>query len=466
MRLQRESAALVEIQAGLKRENRAVLEKVSLDESNNSSTQNKPFPENHNNNPGNNLLEQVVAKDNMFKAYDKVCANKGAPGIDKRSVGELKVYLQQHWRRIKEEILTGTYQPEAVLRVEIPKADGGLRPLGIPTVIDRLIQQALHQILSPIYELEFSQHSYGFRPNKSAHQALRAVQTYQNEGFKVVVDMDLKSFFDEVDHNILMGLLRRKITDAKVLKLIRSYLQSGIMIGGLCSIPEKGTPQGGPLSPLLSNIILNELDKELERRGHRFCRYADDCNIYVKSFRAGERVMNSIANFVASKLKLKVNWAKSAVAYPSERKFLGFSFTRDRKIRISPQAQKKFKVKIKELCRKGRGQNLADFIKFSLNPYLKGWFNYFKLAEAKKVFVREMEEWLRRRLRNILWRQWKRPWTRFQNLLKRGLSEERAAMSAFNRRGAWFNSGASHMNQAIKIEEFRKLGLFSLAENC
>lgn len=464
MRLKIESEAVVEIQAGLKRENRTESEKISLDESSNSSTEANLLTVKLNN--SNNLLEQVVARDNMFKAYNKVCANKGAPGIDKRSVGELKAYLQQHWQRIKDEILAGNYQPQAVLRVEIPKADGGVRPLGIPTVIDRLIQQALHQILSPIYELEFSQNSYGFRPHKSAHQAIRAVQTYQNEGYKVVVDMDLKSFFDEVNHDLLMGLLRRKITDARVLKLIRSYLQSGIMIGGICSIPEKGTPQGGPLSPLLSNIILNELDKELERRGHRFCRYADDCNIYVKSRRAGERVMNSIAKFVETKLKLKINWAKSAVALPSERKFLGFSFTRDRKIRISSQAQKKFKSKIKELCKSGRGWNLEEFIQFCLNPYLKGWFNYFKLAEAKKSFTQEMDEWLRRRLRNILWRQWKRPWTRFQNLLKRGLSEERAAMSAFNQRGAWFNSGSSHLNQAVKTEEFRKLGLFSLVKNC
>ena len=414
----------------------------------------------------NNLLEQIVARDNMYAAYNRVCANKGAPGIDNRSVYDLKGYLQKHWVRIQNELQSGTYKPSPVLRVEIPKPDGGVRPLGIPTVLDRLIQQAVHQVLSPIFELGFSSHSYGFRPGRSAHQAVRAVQHYQEEGYKYVVDMDLKSFFDEVNHDILMGLLRQRIKDVRVLKLIRSYLQSGIMIGGLCNIPVKGTPQGGPLSPLLSNIMLNELDKELESRGHRFCRYADDCNIYVRARRSGERVLLSIADFVESKLKLKVNWDKSAVAHPSRRKFLGFSFTLDRKIRISPQARKRFKAKVKELCRKGRGRNLENFILFDLNPYLKGWFNYFKLAEAKKKFAREADEWIRHRLRNILWRQWKRPWTRFRNLRKRGLGEERAAMSAFNKRGPWFNSGASHMNQAVKVKEFREIGLFSLLENC
>jgi len=414
----------------------------------------------------NNLLEQVVARDNMLLAYERVCANKGAPGIDNRSVYDLKGYLQKHWTRIKGELFSGSYKPSSVLRVEIPKPDGGVRPLGIPTVVDRLIQQALHQILSPIFELEFSNHSYGFRPGRSAHQAVKAVQRYQHDGYKYVVDMDLKSFFDEVNHDILMGLLRQCITDIRVLKLIRSYLQSGIMIGGICNIPVKGTPQGGPISPLLSNIMLHELDQELESRGHRFCRYADDCNIYVKTLYSGERVLSSIANFVESKLKLKVNWDKSAVAYPSRRKFLGFSFTMDRKVRISPQARKRFKAKVKDLCRMGRGRNLDNFILFDLNPYLKGWFNYFKLAEAKKTFAREMDEWIRHRLRNILWRQWKRPWTRFQNLMKRGLGEERAARSAFNKHGPWFNSGASHMNQAVKVKEFKDIGLFSLLENC
>ncbi len=460
MSLAVDTEALAEMQAGLIREYRTESERVLSGVSNHSSFQANLLP------VTTNLLEQVVARDNMFAAYERVCANKGAPGIDNRSVYDLKVYLQKHWVRIKAELLSGTYKPLPVLRVEIPKPDGGVRPLGIPTVVDRLIQQAVHQVLSPIFELEFSNHSYGFRPGRSAHQAVKAVQTYQQDGYKYVVDMDLKSFFDEVNHDILMGLLRRKITDVRVLKLVRSYLQSGIMIGGVCSTPVKGTPQGGPLSPLLSNIMLHELDQELESRGHRFCRYADDCNIYVRTRRSAERVLSSIANFVETKLKLKVNWNKSAVAHPSKRKFLGFSFTLDRKVRISPQARKRFRTRVKELCRMGKGRNLENFILFNLNPYLKGWFNYFKLAEAKKTFAREMDEWIRHRLRNILWRQWKRPWTRFQNLMKRGLGEERAARSAFNKHGPWFNSGASHMNQAVKVKEFKELGLYSLLENC
>lgn len=460
MSLAVDTEALAEMQAGLRKEHRTESERVLSGVSNHSSFQENLLP------VANNLLEQVVARDNMFAAYERVCANKGAPGIDNRSVYELKGYLQKHWVRIKAELLSGTYKPLPVLRVEIPKPDGGVRPLGIPTVVDRLIQQAVHQVLSPIFELEFSNHSYGFRPGRSAHQAVKAVQTYQQDGYKYVVDMDLKSFFDEVNHDILMGLLRRKITDVRVLKLVRSYLQSGIMIGGVCRTPVKGTPQGGPLSPLLSNIMLHELDQELESRGHRFCRYADDCNIYVRTRRSAERVLSSIANFVETKLKLKVNWNKSAVAHPSKRKFLGFSFTLDRKVRISPQARKRFRTRVKELCRMGKGRNLENFILFNLNPYLKGWFNYFKLAEAKKTFAREMDEWIRHRLRNILWRQWKRPWTRFQNLMKRGLGEERAARSAFNKHGPWFNSGASHMNQAVKVKEFKELGLYSLLENC
>ena len=460
MSLAVDTEALAEMQVGLRGEYRTESVKEPSGVSNYSSFQVNLLP------VTNNLLEQVVARDNMLAAYERVCANKGAPGIDNRSVYDLKDYLQKHWVRIKEKLLAGFYKPFPVLRVEIPKPDGGLRPLGIPAVVDRLLQQAMHQVLSPIFELEFSNHSYGFRPGRSAHQAVKVVQSYQQAGYKYVVDMDLKSFFDEVNHDILMGLLRRRITDVRVLKLIRNYLQAGIMIGGVCNTPVKGTPQGGPLSPLLSNIMLHELDQELESRGHRFCRYADDCNIYVRTLRSGERVLSSTDNFVEVKLKLKVNWKKSAVAHPSRRKFLGFSFTLDRKIRISPQARKRFKSRVKELCRAGRGRNLEYFILTDLNPYLKGWFNYFKLAEAKKTFAREMDEWIRHRLRNILWRQWKRPWTRFQNLRKRGLGEERAARSAFNKHGPWFNSGASHMNQAVKVKEFREIGLFSLLENC
>ena len=300
MSLAVDTEALAEMQAGLQEEYRTESVRVSSGVSKHSSIQTNLLP------VTDNLLEQVVARDNMLAAYEHVCANKGAPGIDNRSVYDLKGYLQKHWGRIKEELLAGSYKPFPVLRVDIPESDGGLRPLGIPTVVDRLLQQALHQVLSPIFELEFSHHSYGFRPGRSAHQAVKAVQRYQQAGYKYVVDMDLKSFFDEENHDILMGLLRRRITDVRVLKLIRNYLQAGILIGGVCNTSVKGTPQGGLLSPLLSNIMLHELDQELESRGYRFCRYADDCNIYVRTLRSGERVLSSIAHFVEVKLKLKV----------------------------------------------------------------------------------------------------------------------------------------------------------------
>lgn len=416
----------------------------------------------------NRLLEQVVDEQNLMLAKKKVCANKGAPGIDGRSVEDLHGFLTKQWPRIKEEIFKGTYQPNPVKRVEIPKSQGGTRPLGIPTVADRFIQQAIAQILSPLFESEFSQQSFGFRPGRSAHQAIRSAKKFQQEGKRFVVDMDLKSFFDEVNHDILMSLLAKKIKDKPLLMLIRSYLQAGVMVGGVVQMPVKGTPQGSPLSPLLSNIILNELDKELERRGHSFCRYADDCNIYVKTKRSGERVLKSIASFLDKKLKLKINWDKSAVDRPWNRQFLGFSFSmhKDTKIRIAPKARKRFKTRVKELCRSGKGMNLQEFIIRKLNPYLKGWVNYFKLAEETKKFMKEADEWIRHRLRNILWRQWKRNWTRFCNLRKLGIGEERARMSAFNKRGPWYNSGASHMNQAMKLKHFEKAGLFSLFDHC
>jgi len=328
----------------------------------------------------------------------------------------------------------------------------------------RLIQQAVHQVLSPIFELEFSENSYGFRPGRSAHQAVKQAQCYQQDGYRIVVDMDLKSFFDEVNHDILMGLLRRRIADKALLKLIRSYLNTGIMISGICTAPEKGTPQGGPLSPLLSNIILNELDQELDRRGHKFCRYADDCNVYVKTKRSGERVFKSMVNFVEEGLKLKVNHEKSAVDYPARRKFLGFTFSYKGDIRIPKESRRRFRLKVKELCRIGKGWNLEYFIKFKLNPFLKGWFNYYKLADQKKTFLREADEWIRHRLRKIVWLQWKKPWTRFKNLMKLGIGEQRAAQSAFNKRSAWFNSGASHMNQALDIQYFNSRELFSLSD--
>jgi RNA-directed DNA polymerase len=456
MNLEVETEVPVEMRGGHKGEYRTVSGKVSYGVSNQSSSEDKLLSKTK------NLIDQVVEQSNMIAAYERVCANKGTPGIDNRSVHDLADYVNKYWPTIRKALLGGSYHPSPVLRVEIPKPQGGVRPLGIPTVMDRLIQQAVHQVLSPIFEQEFSESSYGFRPGRSAHQAVKMVQSYQREGFRFVVDMDLKSFFDEVNHDILMSLLRRRIADKAVLKLIRSYLRAGIMIGGVCSTPEKGTPQGGPLSPLLSNIMLNELDKELEKRGHKFARYADDCNVYVRTKRSGQRVFNSMLNFVENRLKLKVNYEKSAVDFPARRKFLGFTFSYKGDIRIPKESRKRFRLKVKELCGIGRGRNLEYFIKFKLNPFLKGWFNYYKLADQKKAFAREEDKWIRHRLRKIVWIQWKKPWTRFRNLMKLGIGQERAARSAFNKRSAWFNSGASHMNQALNVEYFQSRELFSL----
>lgn len=412
------------------------------------------------------LMERVVERSNMQAAYRQVKGNKGAPGVDGMTVDDLGDFLRVHWPRIKERLLEGSYEPVPVRRVAIPKDSGGTRPLGIPTVLDRLIQQALHQVLSPLYEPEFSEHSYGFRPGRSAHQAVRQAQGFQREGKRWVVDLDLAQFFDEVNHDILMARLGRKVKDWRILRLIRRYLRAGVLLGGVVSITVKGTPQGGPLSPLLSNIVLDDLDKELERRGHRFCRYADDCNIYVASLKAGMRVMGSISRFVEKRLKLRVNREKSAVDRPWRRKFLGFTFTWHFKTRIlvAKQSKRRIKGKLKALFRKGRGRNLERFTHNDLNPVIRGWINYYRLADTKG-FAEELDKWIRHRLRCNLWRQWRRPWKRFQMLLKRGLSEERAARSAFNQRGPWFNSGASHMNQAFPRRYFDQLGLVSMLDS-
>lgn len=349
--------------------------------------------------------------------------------------------------------------------VEIPKASGGKRQLGIPTVVDRMIQQALQQVLSPLYEPTFSEHSYGFRPGRSTHGAIQKAREYQREGRRWVVDMDLAKFFDEVNHDRLMSRLAIRVKDKRVIRLIRKYLQAGMMIDGLVQQREKGTPQGSPLSPLLSNIVLDELDKELERRGHRFGRYADDCNIYVKSRKAGERVMASITIFVEEKLKLKVNREKSAVARPWQRKFLGYSFTqhKEARIRVSEISIERFREKAKEAFRRGRGRNMERFIKEDLNPMIRGWITYFNLAETKG-FAEDLDGWIRRRLRVIVWRQCKKPRTRLRRLIQQGISPDRAAMSAYNGRGAWWNSGASHMNQAFPKKYFASLGLFSMLD--
>jgi RNA-directed DNA polymerase len=410
------------------------------------------------------LMEAVCERGNLRLAYQRVVANKGAAGVDGIGVAEFKDHLKQHWPTIKAKLLAGDYMPQPVRRVDIPKPQGGVRMLGIPTLTDRLIQQALHQVLSPIFEAFFSASSYGFRPGKNAHQAVKAARQYVAEGRRIVVDIDLEKFFDRVNHDLLMGKLAKKIDDKRVLRLIRRYLEAGMMADGVVTPRTEGTPQGGPLSPLLSNILLTELDQELERRGHAFCRYADDCNIYVKSEAAGQRVLASITRFVTEKLKLKVNAAKSAVAEPWKRKFLGYSLTwhRASKLRIAPESRRRLEGRIREVLQGARGRSLTRTIQ-ELNPVLRGWAAYFKLTETKRA-LEELDGWVRRKLRCLLWRQWKRPYTRAQHLMKAGLTEERAFRSAFNQRGPWWNSGASHMNQAFPKSFFDRLGLVSLLD--
>jgi RNA-directed DNA polymerase len=411
------------------------------------------------------LMEQVVQRGNLLAAFERVRANKGAPGVDGLTVDDLAGFCRQHWPRIREQLLSGTYAPQPVRKVEIPKPDGkGVRMLGIPTVLDRLIQQALLQVLTPLFDPGFSDGSFGFRPGRSTHQAVVRARQHMAAGHRWVVDMDLEKFFDRVNHDILMSRVSRKVKDKRVLLLIRRYLQAGIMEGGVASPRTEGTPQGGPLSPLLSNILLDDLDKELEKRGHRFVRYADDCNVYVRSQAAGDRVLGSLEKFLAERLRLKVNRAKSAVARPWERKFLGYSVTvhREPKLKVSEQSVKRLKGKLRPLLRAGRGRSLARVCR-ELGPVLRGWVAYYRLSEVKAAFE-AVDEWLRRKLRCIVWRQWRRARTCFKELCRAGLDRVRAATSAYNGRGPWWNAGASHMNQALPTRTLRESGLLSLLE--
>ena len=410
------------------------------------------------------VMEAVVERGNLMLAYQRVVANKGAAGVDAMAVTELKDHLKRHWPTIRARLLKGEYQPAAVRRVNIPKPQGGMRTLGIPTVVDRLIQQALHQVLQPMFEPTFSEASYGFRPGRNAHQALKRAQQYVASGKRWVVDMDLEKFFDRVNHDLLMGKLAQKIDDARVLVLIRRYLQAGMMADGLVQPRTEGTPQGGPLSPLLSNILLSDLDRELERRGHAFCRYADDCNIYVGSQRAGVDLLTQLTGFLGERLKLTVNQAKSAVARPWQRKFLGYSMTWHQrpKLRIALPSLQKLTAKVRVLLRAARGQSLVTTIQ-QLTPVLRGWAAYFKLTETKRA-LEERDGWIRRKLRCVLWRQWKRSAARARNLMQRGLGKERAWRSATNGRGPWWNAGASHMHAAYPKSWFDHLGLVSLLD--
>lgn len=411
------------------------------------------------------LLEEVVRRDNLTRALRRVRSNKGAPGIDKMAVEELTPYLRENWPRLREAILNGTYEPQPVRRVEIPKPDGkGMRQLGIPTVLDRFIQQAIVQVLTPIFDPHMSESSFGFRPGRSAHDALKAARGHVESGNRWVVDIDLEKFFDLVNHDVLMARVARRVKDKRLLNLIGRYLKSGIMAEGVVQARAEGTPQGGPLSPLLSNILLDDLDKELERRGRRFSRYADDCNIYVRSKEAGERVMRTITRYLWKRLRLKVNRTKSAVDRPWARKFLGYTITwhKTPRLKVAAESVRRLKAHISEITRRGRGQSLIRLIG-ELKPLLKGWVNYFRMATVKGAFE-QLDEWLRRKLRCILWRQWKKPRTRAGRLIERGLEKARAYISAFNGRGPWWNSGASHMNIAVPVKWLRQQGLLSLLE--
>ena len=410
-------------------------------------------------------MEEVLRRENMLNAFHRVVGNAGAPGVDGMTVEDLGPALTTRWETIRSELLGSRYVPQPVRKVEIPKPGGrGMRTLGIPTVIDRLIQQAVLQVLQPHFDATFSDASFGFRPGRSAHQAIERAREHIAAGHRWVVDVDLEKFFDRVNHDVLMSRLAKRVEDKRILHLIRRYLTAGMMEGGLVSQRTEGTPQGGPLSPLLSNVLLDELDRELERRGHRFVRYADDCNVYVRSRAAGERVMASMERFLAETLRLTVNRMKSAVARPWERKFLGYTVTShyQPKLRVSPESAKRFREALRDIFRRGRGRSLGA-VAAEIAPKVRGWLAYYRKVDVRATFE-ELDQWIRRKLRCILWRQWKRPKTRFRELVRRGIEPQRARDSAGNGYGPWWNAGASHMNQAVPTRVLHQLGLVSLIQ--
>jgi RNA-directed DNA polymerase len=408
------------------------------------------------------LLEKALERGNLFRALSRVEENRGAAGVDGMTVEELRPYLKTHWLELRERLLAGTYEPQPVRRVEIPKPDGGVRLLGIPTVLDRFIQQALLQMLTPIFDPGFSSSSYGFRPRRRAHDAVRAARSYIQEGYKWVVDLDLERFFDRVNHDRLVARVARKVEDTRVLGLIRKYLESGVMVNGVVMETTEGTPQGGPLSPLLSNVYLDELDKELEKRGHQFCRYADDCNIYVRSRRAGERVMANVRAFLTERLKLKVNEAKSALERPWKRKFLGFSFLagKEAKIRLAPKSLERVKGKLREMTRRTRSQEMKERIRV-INAYVGGWMGYFALVETPSVLA-DLDSWLRHRLRACLWKQWKRVRTRYRELRALRLPERVVGFMANTRKGPWRIAASPPLQQGLNNAHWEAQGLVSL----
>lgn len=408
------------------------------------------------------LMEQILSRENLIRALNRVVRNKGSHGVDEMPVQNLRAHVIEHWDTMKMELLSGTYQPQPVRRVEIPKPDGGVRLLGIPTVIDRFIQQAIAQVLSSIYDPAFSDHSYGFRPKRSAHDAVKKAKRFITEGNRWVVDIDLEKFFDRVNHDKLMGQLAKRIEDKHLLQLIHKYLKTGIMINGVVMNSEEGTPQGGPLSPLLSNIVLDELDKELEKRGHSFVRYADDCNIYVKTPKAGNRVMKSVTSFIEGKLKLKVNTSKSAVDRPWKRKFLGFSFTshKEPKVRIAKASINRMKDKVRDITSRSKPYSMEKRIE-KLNQYLTGWCGYFALADTPSVF-KDLESWIRRRLRMCMWKDWKKPSTKVRKLIGMSIPKGKAYEWGNSRKSYWRISNSPVLHRALGNSYWSSQGLKSL----